>query len=105
MRNSITPGPGHYKDNSKAVMCRSQSASIVKPKPRKVVETDENSPFEPGKYDADKGFGAGAKVNAIQPPRQEKPKPTPLASGFDAIKAMKTTGCRVPSYAFATKPY
>ena len=80
-------GPGCYKDNSKAVLPRSQSASITRYKPPSMIEVDE---YKPGKYDNDKGFGSATKVNAIQPPRKEK-KQEPLADNLDVEKARKAT--------------
>ena len=75
-----------------------------RPTSPKAGDFDPNSPFEPGKYDTDKGFGAGAKVNKMQPPRPEKPQESP-PDEVDTEKARKATSCRSPSYAFATKPY
>ena len=76
-----------------------------KPTSPKAGDVDPDSPFEPGKYDTDKGFGAGAKVNKIQPAKPKEPKDPPPETELDVEKARKAIGCRTPSYAFATKPY
>ena len=59
------PGPGYYSYELEATKKRTTSAHISKPKARKNLSVDVNNPFEPGKYDVDKGFGAGAKVRTI----------------------------------------
>jgi len=66
----------------------------------RIEDYDPNNPFEPGKYDSDKGFGANAVVHKIPPYKSQKPKPPP-PDDVDTAKALNATRCRSPSYQFS----